>query len=74
LTYTTQPDNEYSREIPLRKTQKRQVRTPPNKGFGFFNTGDIEIDFAPEDPEIGNTIYRMPEEAIINNFLLKCSQ
>lgn len=74
LTYVTEPDNENSRGVNLHKTKKRKAQTPPNSGFGFFNTGDVEIDFAPEDAETSNTIYRIPEEAVINNFMLKCTQ
>lgn len=74
LSFLTEPNNDISRFIQLRKTKKRKAQTAPNNGFGFYNTGDVEIDFAPEDAETGNAIYRVPEEALINNFMLKCTQ
>lgn len=74
LSFITDPNDDASREFKLRKLKKRKTRTAPNNGFNFYNTGEIEVDFAPEDAETGNAIYRMPEEAIANNFMLKCTQ
>jgi hypothetical protein len=76
LQYVTEPGNDISRGFNIRKMnpKKRKVQVAPNNGFGFFNTGDFELDHAPEDAETGDTMYRMPEEAVINNFMLKCTQ
>lgn len=73
-TYITDVTDDMSRSWPLRKFKERKSTTPPNAGFDFYATGEVELDLAPVDARTGKAIYRMPEEAVINNFMLKCSR
>ncbi|KAE9985478.1 hypothetical protein EG328_007470 [Venturia inaequalis] len=73
-TYLTDVVDDTSRSWLLRKFKDQKPTTPPNAGFDFYATGEVELDLAPVDARTGNAIYRMPEEAVINNFMLKCTR
>ncbi|QDS71770.1 hypothetical protein FKW77_009223 [Venturia effusa] len=73
-TYITDVTDDTSRSWQLRRYKEHKPIAPPNAGFDFYATGEIELDHAPVDARTGKGIYRMPEEAVINNFLLKCTR